>query len=41
MLAILRSRINNSRAAEIHNAATEQQKISHLRLEKLASRSIR
>jgi 2-oxo-4-hydroxy-4-carboxy-5-ureidoimidazoline decarboxylase len=40
MLAILRSRINNSREAEIYNAATEQQKISHLRLEKLASRTI-
>jgi 2-oxo-4-hydroxy-4-carboxy--5-ureidoimidazoline (OHCU) decarboxylase len=41
MLAILRSRINNSREAELRNAASEQQKITHVRLEKLASRTIR
>jgi OHCU decarboxylase len=36
MLAILKSRIGNSRDEEIKNAAGEQRKITQLRLEKLA-----
>lgn len=36
MLAILKSRINNSREQEIANAAAEQLKITRLRLAKLA-----
>jgi 2-oxo-4-hydroxy-4-carboxy-5-ureidoimidazoline decarboxylase len=38
MLAILRSRIDNTREEELKNAAAEQLKITHLRLQKLASR---
>ena len=34
MLALLRSRINNSREAELQNAAAEQLKITLLRLER-------
>jgi 2-oxo-4-hydroxy-4-carboxy-5-ureidoimidazoline decarboxylase len=37
MLALLKARINNSRDAELLNAAAEQQKITHLRLEKLGA----
>jgi 2-oxo-4-hydroxy-4-carboxy-5-ureidoimidazoline decarboxylase len=37
MLAILRRRIENSRAEELRNAAAEQLKITRLRLEKLAT----
>ena len=35
MLQILRSRLNNTREEEIRNAAAEQAKIMHLRLDKL------
>lgn len=35
MLALLEARLPNTRAAEIENAAREQAKITHLRLEKL------
>lgn len=35
MLAILQSRVNNSREAELRNAAAEQKKITRLRLERL------
>ena len=38
MLAILKSRIGNTRAEELCNAAGEQMKITKLRLEKLAAR---
>jgi OHCU decarboxylase len=37
MLAILKSRINNSREQEIASAAAEQLKITRLRIEKLAN----
>ncbi len=37
MLAILKSRINNSRDQELANAAAEQLKITRLRIEKLAN----
>jgi OHCU decarboxylase len=37
MLALLKARINNSREAELRNAAVEQLKITQLRLEKLAA----
>jgi 2-oxo-4-hydroxy-4-carboxy-5-ureidoimidazoline decarboxylase len=37
MLAILKSRINNSRDQELVNAAAEQLKITRLRIEKLAN----
>lgn len=37
MLAILRSRIDNSRNQELANAAAEQLKITRLRIEKLAN----
>jgi len=36
MLAILKSRLNNSRAQELQNASAEQLKITQLRLQKLA-----
>jgi 2-oxo-4-hydroxy-4-carboxy-5-ureidoimidazoline decarboxylase len=39
MLAILKSRINNSRNQELANAAAEQLKITRLRIEKLANGS--
>ena len=39
MLAILKSRINNSRGQELANAAAEQLKITRLRIEKLANGS--
>jgi 2-oxo-4-hydroxy-4-carboxy-5-ureidoimidazoline decarboxylase len=37
MLAILRARLPNARAAELETAAAEQSKITKLRLEKLLS----
>ena len=39
MLAILKSRINNSREQELANASAEQLKITRLRIEKLANGS--
>jgi OHCU decarboxylase len=35
MLSIIKSRLQNDNAAELHNAAEEQRKITRLRLEKL------
>jgi 2-oxo-4-hydroxy-4-carboxy-5-ureidoimidazoline decarboxylase len=35
MLQVITTRLNNSRGEEIRNAATEQAKITHLRLDKL------
>ena len=40
MLGILKSRMNNSRDQEIFNAATEQQKITELRLSKMLEENI-
>ena len=35
MLALLNARLPNNRATELQNAAEEQRKITHLRLDKL------
>ncbi|HEV2802066.1 MAG TPA: 2-oxo-4-hydroxy-4-carboxy-5-ureidoimidazoline decarboxylase [Pyrinomonadaceae bacterium] len=41
MLALLRARLSNTAAAELRNAATEQSKITRLRLEKLLKSQVR